>query len=75
MTTLIKLTRVPTRWAPAEEGPIWINPANVTKIYKDPEVENGTIVDFQGSVCCIVKETPEEIDKKIWLEEHPGCKL
>ena len=69
MTALIKLTRVPTRWAPAEEGPIWVNPANVTKIYKDPEIADATIVDFQGSVCCIVKETPEEIAKLIWNAE------
>ena len=75
MTALIKLTRVPTRWAPAEEGPIWVNPANVTKIYKDPEIADATIVDFQGSVCCIVEETPEEIIEKVFNAEHPKCKL
>ena len=75
MSALIKLTRVPTRWAPAEEGPLWVNPANVTKIYKDPEIADATIVDFQGSVCCIVKESPEEIASLIWKAENVKCKL
>lgn len=72
MTTLIKLTRVPTKWAPADEGPIFINPAQITKIYKDPEMlEDVTIIDFHDSVCSIVKEKPEEIAKLIFEAEHP----
>ena len=75
MTTMIKLTRVPSKWAPADEGPIFINPAQVTKIYQDPEISEATIVDFHDAVCSIVKETPEEIAEMIFNAEHPECKL
>ena len=74
MTTLIKLTRAKSRWQPLG-GPIYINPANVTKFYVDPEIDDVTLVEFRGSAYSIVEETPEEIAEMIFNAEHPQCKL
>ena len=75
MTTLIKLTMQPTKWAPNDVGDIYINPANITEIYNDNEIVGATLVEFNNSKCCMVKETPEEIADMIFNAEHPECKL
>lgn len=74
MTTVIKLTLAKSRWQPLG-GPIYINPANVTKFYVDPEIDDVTLVEFRGSAYSIVEETPEEIAEMIFNAEHPQCKL
>lgn len=82
MTTLIKLTQVKTK-VNNTEGPIFINPAAIAKIYQVTDDDENTLLGCNGatmvsmalSTGCFVKETPEEIADLIFKAEHPECKL
>lgn len=75
MTTLIKLTKPEINGIRDYKGIVFINPANIIKVFESPEFKGKTFIAFVGGSNCVVNETPTKIQQLIFDAEHPQCKL
>ena len=76
MTTLIKLTKPEiSKIRDHHKGTVYINPANIIKVFESPEFDGNTVIVFDGGGNCLVKESPYQIADMIFKAEHPECKL